>query len=564
MAADLPATAPTASSADEVRPEDDPLIGRKVGAYTVVRRIGQGGMGVVYEARHDKLQQRAAIKCLHQELSQDGKILQRFFNEARAISMSRHSSIVTIYDFGQLDDGTAFILMEFLEGETLLSRMERLQLERKSLGLPMVLELGRQVATALALIHSKSIVHRDLKPENIFVVPDSVAPLGERVKLLDFGIAKFLEGPVRKTTVGMILGTPLYMSPEQCEGAEDLDAKVDVYSLGIMLFEMLVGRLPFIADTAAALMRQHMFKEPPHLLDELPDIPPELDALVTRMLAKKAAERPSMDEIVEALEALQQLATPQGAVTGARRLVSARHRPSQPETPRATDPFAATLGGAGGQSASRAATPPASGSAARFLPREPGGEAIPEFSTAGGMSGPSYPFSSGTSGPPGAASYSSLGPLSRSSAAANRTDAVVAIGRRPVNLIIAVVVLLGLGVFGWRTLAKQQQQQTQGGAATPVVPPAAKPPVPPVPPPAAGPEPAAGQPDKPASSPAPTAEPRDPDRSDTKRKPKRHKKAGEPAAKTEDGEAAAGGAPDKKARAAKVKDAGEKWEPDGQ
>ncbi|HRI50141.1 MAG TPA: serine/threonine-protein kinase [Pseudomonadota bacterium] len=311
---------------------------------------------MVYEARHDKLQQRAAIKCLHQELSQDVKILQRFFNEARAISMARHSSIVTIYDFGQLDDGTAYILMEFLEGETLLSRMERLQMERKPLGLPVVLELGRQVAAAMALIHSKSIVHRDLKPENIFVVPDSVAPLGERVKLLDFGIAKFLEGPVRKTTVGMILGTPLYMSPEQCEGAEDLDAKVDVYSLGIMLFEMLVGRLPFIADTAAALMRQHMFKEPPHLLDELPDIPPELDELVTRMLAKKAADRPSMDEIVGALEALQQEVAQPGMTTGARRLVGARPRPAPPgllDTPRATDPFAETIGGGGRPAASR-------------------------------------------------------------------------------------------------------------------------------------------------------------------------------------------------------------------
>ena len=141
---------------------DDRMIGRKVGAYQIIRRIGQGGMGVVYEASHDKLQQRAAIKCLHQELSQDSKILQRFFNEARAISMARHSSIVTIYDFGQLDDGTAFILMEYLEGETLLSRMERLQLGQQTLGLHMVVELGRQVAAAMALIHSKSIVHRGL------------------------------------------------------------------------------------------------------------------------------------------------------------------------------------------------------------------------------------------------------------------------------------------------------------------------------------------------------------------------------------------------------------------
>ena len=538
------------------------MLGRKVGAYTVLRRIGQGGMGVVYEARHDKLQQRAAIKCLHQELSQDGKILQRFFNEARAISMSRHSSIVTIYDFGQLDDGTAYILMEFLEGETLLSRMERLQLERKSLGLPMVLELGRQVAAALALIHSKSIVHRDLKPENIFVVPDSVAPLGERVKLLDFGIAKFLEGPVRKTTVGMILGTPLYMSPEQCEGAEDLDAKVDVYSLGIMLFEMLVGRLPFIADTAAALMRQHMFKEPPHLLDELPDIPPELDELVTRMLAKKAADRPSMAEIVGTLEALLQEVAQPGAVTGARRVVGARHRFAPPETPRATDPFAATLGGAG-QPVGRSATPLAGHSAALPTPRDLGGGGFPELGSSGvgGMSGP-FSASSGPRG--GAASYSSLGPISRPNGAANRTDAVVAIGRRPVNLIIAVAVLLGLGVFGWRTLAKQQQQPAAGPTAPVVQPPAAPvppPPTPAPPTPAPAPEPAAPPAVKPAAPPTP-AEGKDPDRSDAKRRPKRHKKAGEPAAKAEDADAGASEATDKKSRAGKAKETGEAWDPD--
>ncbi|HNN98274.1 MAG TPA: serine/threonine-protein kinase, partial [Pseudomonadota bacterium] len=198
----------------------DPLVGRRVGGYAITRRIGQGGMGVVYEAKHERIaQQRAAIKVLHKELSSDEKVLQRFFMEAKAISMAQHSSIVKIFDFGQIDDGTAYIMMEFLDGEPLHARMERAQQARTGLPLGQVVELGRQSATALAVIHEKNIVHRDLKPENIFVVPDPVAPLGERVKLLDFGIAKFLDGPVRKTTVGMILGTPLYMSPEQCEGS---------------------------------------------------------------------------------------------------------------------------------------------------------------------------------------------------------------------------------------------------------------------------------------------------------------------------------------------------------
>ena len=136
------------------------------------------------------------------------------------------------------------------------------------------------------------------------MVPDSIAPLGERVKLLDFGIAKFLDGPVRKTTVGMILGTPLYMSPEQCEGREDLNAKVDVYALGAMLFEMVAGRLPFQADTAAALMRQHMFKAAPRLHELVPTAPQALDEMISEMLRKEPAERPTMATIAQRLDQL--------------------------------------------------------------------------------------------------------------------------------------------------------------------------------------------------------------------------------------------------------------------
>ncbi len=329
----------------------DPLVGRKVGGYAVTRRIGQGGMGIVYEAKHERItQQRAAIKVLHKELSSDEKVLQRFFMEAKAISMAQHSSIVKIFDFGQLDDGTAYIMMEFLDGEPLQSRMERAQQQHQSLPLGQVIELGRQSATALAVIHEKNIVHRDLKPENIFVVPDPVAPLGERVKLLDFGIAKFLDGPVRKTTVGMILGTPLYMSPEQCEGSEDLDAKVDVYALGVMLYEMIAGHLPFTADTAAALMRQHMFKEPPPLAEQVPGLPPALTELVHKMLAKVPAERPKMTEIAARLdEIMLGIGDLQGgphALSSAN--ITARRRALAQSGEGALDPFAKTMGGATG------------------------------------------------------------------------------------------------------------------------------------------------------------------------------------------------------------------------
>ena len=334
---------PTAAAAD-------PLVGRKVGGYAVTRKIGQGGMGVVYEAKHERIaQQRAAIKVLHKELSSDDKVLQRFFMEAKAISMAQHSSIVKIFDFGQLDDGTAYIMMEFLDGEPLHSRMERAQQKHESLPLSQVLELVRQSATALAVIHDKNIVHRDLKPENIFVVPDPVAPTGERVKLLDFGIAKFLDGPVRKTTVGMILGTPLYMSPEQCEGSEDLDAKVDVYALGVMLFEMIAGHLPFTADTAAALMRQHMFKEPPSLAEQVPGLPASLNTLVHQMLAKKPSDRPGMLEIADRLDQiLMEVGEAHGgahALSGTN--VTGRRRALAQSGQSGLDPFAKTLGAGG-------------------------------------------------------------------------------------------------------------------------------------------------------------------------------------------------------------------------
>ena len=167
----------------------DPLIGRMFGAYRVVRRIGEGGMGVVYEGRGAGTPARAAIKVLHPNLANDGKTLQRFFNEARAIRAVKHSGIVEILDFGQQPDGLAFILMEYLDGETLLVRMEQANARGEALGLCSVVQLSQQITAALLAIHERNIVHRDLKPENIFIIPDPQLPSGERVKLLDFGIA---------------------------------------------------------------------------------------------------------------------------------------------------------------------------------------------------------------------------------------------------------------------------------------------------------------------------------------------------------------------------------------
>ena len=183
-------------SADDKPAAIDRLVGRKIGGYTITRCVGQGGMGLVYEAQHERMSQRAAVKVLHTALSGDPKLLSRFFNEAKAISVAQHSSIVKIFEFGQLDDGTAFIMMEFLDGEPLLNRLQQAKQAGQGLPLNYVLELGPPDRRGAGRQPQKGVVHRDLKPDNVFIVPDPVAPLGERVKLLDFGIAKFLEGSV--------------------------------------------------------------------------------------------------------------------------------------------------------------------------------------------------------------------------------------------------------------------------------------------------------------------------------------------------------------------------------
>lgn len=290
----------------ETAPVVDPLLGSKVGLYILDRRIGQGGMGLVYQARHERIGQLAAVKVLLRELAQDGKVLQRFLDEARAMTLVQHPSIVKVFDYGQLTDGTPYIMMELLEGESLQERINH-AVERGS-GLPLhtALAVARQIASALAIIHQKNIIHRDLKPENIYVVPDPMVPSGERVKLLDFGLAKILDEQVRRTTEGMVLGTPLYMSPEQCNGSRRIDYKADVYSLGALLFEMLVGRPPFLAASAAALMYQHVHTPAPVLTQVANDVPQGLLDLLAAMLAKRAAERPKMDEVAARLDPLEQ------------------------------------------------------------------------------------------------------------------------------------------------------------------------------------------------------------------------------------------------------------------
>ena len=270
-----------------------------IGNYRILRKLGEGGMGVVYEALNDDLGRHVAIKVLNSEYARNSDAISRFHNEARSASRVDHPSIVQIFEFGQLPDGVPYLVMELLKGESL---SKRLQLGLLPIG--QALQIGWQVADVLAAVHRRNIVHRDLKPDNVMLVPEPVAPGGERVKLLDFGIAKVADSGLSKTKSSVVMGTPLYMSPEQCAGAGRVDDKSDVYSLGCVLYEMLAGRPPFLSDGGGEVLGMHLFKEPPPLRAFAPKVPEDVAVLVQGLLVKNKQTRLAMAHVVKELDAL--------------------------------------------------------------------------------------------------------------------------------------------------------------------------------------------------------------------------------------------------------------------
>ena len=272
------------------------MIGHTLGSYSIQRELGRGGMGAVFVGTHALLGRLAAIKVLLPELSRNQDIVQRFFNEARAATAIRHPGIVEIYDFGYASDGSAFIVMEYLEGESLSGRLRRFGRVAPAFAMAVV----RQIAGALAAAHRAGIVHRDLKPDNVFLVPDAEIALGERVKLLDFGIAKLAGdgAATSRTSTGAIMGTPYYMSPEQCRGAGQVDHRSDLYSLGCMLFEMVCGRVPFPGDGAGEIIAAHIHLPPPSPRELAPDLPDDVVDLIGRLLAKDPSARPSAESLL--------------------------------------------------------------------------------------------------------------------------------------------------------------------------------------------------------------------------------------------------------------------------
>jgi serine/threonine-protein kinase len=283
----------------------DPLVGTLVAErYRVEKRLGQGGMGTVYVAEHLGIGKRVALKCLNPEYSANTMVVERFLREARLATAAGNEHIVDVTDIGKLPDGAPFIVMELLEGRELGDALA----QDGPFVIGRAVRILRQACDALAAAHDKGIVHRDLKPDNLFLAKRTRDP--EFVKVLDFGISKLTEsGKVQKLTgTGMTLGTPHYMSPEQAQGLPSVDHRTDVYALGVILYELLVGELPFDEETFPMLVVAIVTRDAPSVRARRKDVPFELDAVVQRCLAKDPELRPqSVSELGALLEPFEKL-----------------------------------------------------------------------------------------------------------------------------------------------------------------------------------------------------------------------------------------------------------------
>jgi serine/threonine-protein kinase len=296
--------------------------GQIVGEYRVEAKLGQGGFGAVFKAAHPLIGKLVAIKVLSQRFSVDPEMVSRFVAEARAVNQIRHHNIIDIFSFGTLDDGRHYYVMEYLDGEPLDRRIAR----QGQLTLREALPILRAIGRALDAAHAKGIAHRDLKAENVFLAsnPDGVFP-----KLLDFGIAKLLapeDGLKHKTRTGAPLGTPHYMSPEQCHG-RDVDHRTDLYAFGVLAYVMLTGIYPLDGDDYMTILMRQLHDEPPPASSHRPDLPAGIDRVIAWLMRKDPAARPA--SLGEAMKSLEHVAS--GELTAAAPSTSARLATS--ETP---------------------------------------------------------------------------------------------------------------------------------------------------------------------------------------------------------------------------------------
>jgi eukaryotic-like serine/threonine-protein kinase len=336
------------------------VAGSIVGEYRVEAKIGEGGFGAVYRAVHPLIGKAVAIKLLSRAYSEDPQIVSRFIAEARAVNQIRHKNIVDIFSFGSLPDGRQFYVMELLVGRPLDTLLE----EKGFLQPREVLPILRGVLRALTAAHGAGLVHRDLKPENVFLCTDEdgvVTP-----KLIDFGIAKLLgdESVEHKTRTGTPMGTPYYMSPEQCRG-KNVDHRTDLYAIGAMLHVMLTGQRPFTGDSAMDLLFKQMTEAPPRLSDHRPGLSPALEGLVLALLAKDAAKRPqTAKETLERLEAAlndtpERLSMPDGIAPGT--ASEPRSDAAEARTGGLASQTSSTTLGGGASATVASATPPSKG-----------------------------------------------------------------------------------------------------------------------------------------------------------------------------------------------------------
>ncbi|MEO7730043.1 MAG: serine/threonine-protein kinase, partial [Kofleriaceae bacterium] len=302
-----PTTDPPGASTSYLSSQTDPLLGQTLaGRYLIAKKLGEGGMGAVYLATHNLLEKQVALKVLHGEFARKPDLVERFMQEAKSASRIRHENVIDISDFGSTPEGLVFFAMELLKGHDLHEEVARARLAAQLLPWERSKKIFLQICAALNAAHALGIVHRDLKPENIYL--DDFLGEPDFVKLLDFGIAKqteVAEGDRKLTKTGMLFGTPEYMSPEQARGESMIDARVDVYAMGCILYQLVTGRVPFEAENFMGVLSLHLTEPPavipPEVFDSI-GAPRALWGVIDQALAKDRNLRfPSIEELARAV-----------------------------------------------------------------------------------------------------------------------------------------------------------------------------------------------------------------------------------------------------------------------
>ncbi len=343
--------------------------GAQVGPYQILEQLGQGGMATVYKAYHPALDRYVALKALHPAFMEDPNFLERFRREARVVARLDHPNIVPVYDFSE-HEGRPYLVMKFVEGETLKAR-----LQRGPLGLDEIGQIAEAVGAALTYAHEQGVLHRDVKPSNVLLSTDG------RIYLTDFGLARIAQAGESTLSSDRLLGTPQYISPEQALGKSDLDARTDIYAFGVMLYEMLLGRVPYNADTPYAIIHDHIYAPLPRPRDLNPNLPPALERVLLKALAKQPEDR--FADVPALMEALRQALAeaegfqaapaepPRGLVNTLGNAPTATAEPSAlqnplaetvavpPEAPEAAPPAPPEAGKAGSSAEAPPETPPA-------------------------------------------------------------------------------------------------------------------------------------------------------------------------------------------------------------